>query len=56
MSTTEVKMNKRELIDCIREINSTARPEFLATFAEEDLQAYLEHLMELDFEDILLCA
>jgi len=50
-----VCMSKRELIDCICEINKTARPEFLATFSEEDLNAYLEHLMELDLEELVVC-
>ncbi len=49
-------MSKRELIDCICEINKTAKPEFLAEFSEEELKQYLEHLMELDLEEILLCA
>jgi hypothetical protein len=49
------KMSKRELIDCICEINKSASPEFLAAFPKEDLQAYLEHLMELDFEELVLC-
>ena len=49
-------MSKRELIDCICEINTSARPEFLATFNEEDLNSYLEHLMELDLEEGLVCA
>ena len=40
-------MSKRELIDYIREINKTAKPEFLADFNEEQLNNYLEHLMEL---------
>jgi len=48
-------MNKRELIDCICEINKSAKPEFLAHFSEEDLSAYLEHLMELDLEELALC-
>jgi hypothetical protein len=38
-------MSKRELIDCICEINKSAKPEFLASFSEEDLKSYLEHLM-----------
>jgi len=46
-------MSKRELIDCICEINKTAKPEFLATFSEEDLSAYLEHLMDLDLEELV---
>ena len=45
-------MDKRELIECIREINRTAKAEFLETFTEEDLHAYLEHLMELDLEEV----
>jgi len=49
-------MSKRELIDCICEINKSAKAEFLARFSEEELQAYLEHLMELDLEEILVCA
>ena len=49
-------MSKRELIDCICEINKSAKPEFLATFAEDELKAYLEHLMELDLEELLVCA
>lgn len=49
-------MSKRELIDCICEINKTARAEFLARFSEEELKDYLEHLMELDLEELLVCA
>ncbi len=49
------RMEKRELIDYICKINKTAKPEFLATFSEEDLNAYLEHLMELDLEDVTVC-
>lgn len=49
-------MSKRELIDCICEINKTAKPEFLASFSEEDLSAYLEHLMDLDLEELVVCA
>jgi hypothetical protein len=48
-------MSKRELIDCIREINKSAKPEFLANFSEEDLNAYLENLMELDLEELAVC-
>jgi hypothetical protein len=46
-------MSKRELIDCIREINRGAKAEFLATFTKEDLSAYLEHLMDLDLEELV---
>lgn len=49
-------MSKRELIDSICEINKTAKPEFLASFSEEDLKSYLEHLMELDLEKLLVCS
>ncbi len=50
-------MSKRELIDRICEINKSARTEFLASFPEEDLSAYLEHLMELklDVEELAVC-
>jgi hypothetical protein len=37
-------MNKRELIDDIRRMNSTAAPQFLAQFDEAALKQYLEHL------------
>ena len=49
-------MEKRELIDYICKINRTARPEFLATFSEEELNAYLEHLMELDLKELVVCS
>ena len=49
-------MDKRELIDYICKINRTAKPEFLATFTEEQLNAYLEHLMELDLEELAVCS
>lgn len=49
-------MSKRELIDCICEINKSARPGFLASFSEEDLSAYLEHLMELDLKELVVCS
>ena len=49
-------MSKRELIDCIREINKGAKPQFLARFSEEQLDEYLEHLLELDLKELALCA
>jgi hypothetical protein len=49
------RMDKRELIDYICKINKTAKPEFLAAFSEEELNAYLEHLMELDLEELVVC-
>jgi hypothetical protein len=40
------RMNKRQLIDGIRQINPTARLEFLAQFDDEALQQYLRHLQK----------
>ena len=37
-------MTKRQLIDDIRLLNSTAQPRFLVQFDEAALQQYLEHL------------
>lgn len=37
-------MNKRQLIEDIRQHNTTAAPQFLAQFDEEALQQYLSHL------------
>jgi len=48
-------MSKRELIDCICEINKSARPKFLAVFSEEELKDYLEHLMELNLAELAVC-
>jgi len=47
-------MSKRELIECICEINKSAKPEFLAGFSEEDLGTYLEHLMDLDLDELVV--
>jgi hypothetical protein len=49
-------MSKREIIDCILEINRTAKPEFLAKFSVEDLDKYLDNLLEIDVEEYALCA
>jgi len=49
-------MSKRELIDYICKINRTAKAEFLAGFSEEQLNDYLEHLMELDLEELVVCS
>ncbi len=49
-------MSKRELIDYICEINKSAKPEFLSNFSEEELNAYLEHLMELDLDKLVVCS
>jgi len=48
-------MSKRELIDCICQINKSAKPEFLASFSEEDLSSYLEQLMKLDLKELAVC-
>jgi hypothetical protein len=37
-------MNKRQLIDKIRQYNTTVAAEFLAQFDEQALQQYLQHL------------
>lgn len=47
-------MSKRDLIDCICEINTTATPEFLEDFSEDELHEYLEHLMELDLKELVV--
>lgn len=49
-------MSKREIIDFILDINKGARPEFLAQFSKEDLDLYLEHLMEVDLDQMALSA
>jgi len=49
-------MDKMELIEYICEINKSARPEFLTQFSQEELHTYLEHLMELDLEDLVVCS
>ncbi len=49
-------MEKKELIDSICQINRGAKVEFLSKFSEEDLTAYLEHLMELDLEELAVCS
>jgi hypothetical protein len=37
-------MNKRQLIDDIRQFNITVDPQFLSQFDETALKQYLEHL------------
>ena len=49
-------MEKKELIDSICEINKGAKHEFLAEFSEGELRDYLDHLMELDLEELAVCA
>jgi hypothetical protein len=41
---SKLPMNKRQLIDGIRQLNQTAQPEFLAQFDDEALAQYLRHL------------
>ena len=43
-------MNKREMIDTIRKFNPSAQAEFLASFEQSDLLAYLHQLQELERE------
>jgi len=45
-------MTKIELIDTIRELNSTASLEFLGQFSEVDLEDYVQHLLEIDSESL----
>jgi hypothetical protein len=47
-------MDKTELIEEIREINKTAKPEFLAKFSEKELRAYLAHLMQLTRKELVV--
>ena len=54
--TELLRMSKYQIIDCIMDINKTARQEFLDQFTVEDLDLYLEHLMQVDLEEIALCA
>jgi len=49
-------MDKKELVDRICEINTSAKIEFLAKFSEADLAAYLEHLLELDLKELAVCS
>jgi len=45
-------MSKRDMIDRIRRLNPTARPEFLAAFEEDALLDYLRHLSELEHDQM----
>ena len=49
-------MSKEELINCICEINRSARREFLQSFTVEDLDEYLEHLLSLDLAEVAVGA
>jgi len=43
-------MNKREIIERIQKMNRSASGEFLASFSDEELLAYLHQLQELERE------
>ncbi len=45
-------MEKRQLIEDIRELNPTAQATFLGQFEEPELQQYLEHLREAQAKHI----
>ena len=45
-------MSKPELIDSIRELNSTASVKFLNQFDEDALQEYMDHLLEADMLEL----
>ncbi len=45
-------VSKREIIDHIRRINTSAQTEFLASFSDEDLLAYLHHLQEVQRDQL----
>jgi len=49
-------MDKKELIESIREINRSATPEFLASFSEQELRRYLDNLMAADVEEEVMAA
>lgn len=40
-------MDKFELIETVRELNSTASIEFLSQFSDYQLQEYIDHLLEV---------
>ena len=45
-------MNKYEMIEEIRNLNSTASIEFLSQFDVNELQEYIEHLRAVDTADL----
>ena len=45
------RMIKQKVIKSIMELNKSARREFLAKFSVEDLELYLEHLIEISPPD-----
>ena len=48
-------MNKFELIEAVRELNSTASVEFLSQFNCDQLREYADHLLEVDIDDLTAC-
>jgi ABC-type transporter MlaC component len=44
-------MTKFELIDSVRDLNPTAGVEFLTQFNEEQLEMYLQQLLEVEGRD-----
>ena len=52
----EFAMSKHEIIDLIREINTTAKFEFLADFTRDQLDDYLDNLLAVDMEEMAICA
>ena len=47
-------MSKYQIIDCIMDINKAASQDFLDQFTAENLGLYLEHLMQVDLEEIFI--
>lgn len=45
-------MDKAELIEAIRELNSSATVEFLEQFPEYELQEYIDHLLALNMSQL----
>ena len=45
-------MDKTELIDAVRRLNTTASVEFLSQFSHEDLQEYFSHLEEIEIPNL----
>lgn len=49
-------MTKVELIQTVRELNSTASVEFLTQFNEVELEEYVDHLLEVDTVELTAAA
>ena len=43
-------MNKIELIEEIRKLNTTASVDFLSQFQQDELKEYMEHLLQVSKE------